>query len=472
MRERKAYMQDKFWLRLDNAAKIYPAIRTRELTSVFRLSVVLKESVQGKQLLEAVHALGNRFPYYKVRLKKGFFWYYLAHFETLITVEPDAGVPCRSFGKKDLMFRILARGNTISVEFSHILTDASGAFEFLKSLLLVYFSNCGISIPPGLSFIRPGETPAEEEYEDAYSRFFRKTVSPKMHLRAAFHLPFPLKKPADLNVMLLEMPADKIINRAKTYGVSLTEYLTAIYLFALQEIFEAQPPLKKRISNKIFRIEVPVNLRRIYPTISMRNFSLYVLPEIDLRLGHYTFEEIVKTVYHLLRLETDEKLINKVLSRNVGGERNPFVKPIPLFIKSFLFSTFYSLGTSRYSGVVTNLGRIELPPEISRYIDHFIFIPPPPSKKLKVNCGVVGFDNKLVLGFSNITVTDAVEQQFLNFLNKEGIPVNIRKYDGQEIHQREAETSVSPSRLKKDGVPRAQFSLQSMSRMFKRIFHT
>ena len=37
---------DTFWMPLDNAAKIYPAIRTDELTSVFRLSVVLKERVK------------------------------------------------------------------------------------------------------------------------------------------------------------------------------------------------------------------------------------------------------------------------------------------------------------------------------------------------------------------------------------------------------------------------------------------
>ena len=39
-----------FWLRLDNAAKIYPAIRDRELTAVFRISVQLKERIKVKQL--------------------------------------------------------------------------------------------------------------------------------------------------------------------------------------------------------------------------------------------------------------------------------------------------------------------------------------------------------------------------------------------------------------------------------------
>ena len=54
----------------------------------------------------------------------------------------------------------------------------------------------------------------------------------------------------------------------------------------------------------------------------MRNFSLFVLPEIDLRLGQYTFDEIIKIVHHRMKLETDEKLINKIISRNVGSEKN------------------------------------------------------------------------------------------------------------------------------------------------------
>ena len=52
-----------FWLRLDNAAKIYPAVRDRELTSVFRIGVSLKERIKAKQFLEAIHELEERFPY-------------------------------------------------------------------------------------------------------------------------------------------------------------------------------------------------------------------------------------------------------------------------------------------------------------------------------------------------------------------------------------------------------------------------
>ena len=215
-----------------------------------------------------------------------------------------------------------------------------------------------------------------------------------------------------------------MMQRAKQYEVSLTEYLIAVYLFSLQNIYNQLSTFRKRANKKIIRIEVPVNLRRMFPSRTMRNFSLYVIPGIDLRLGHYTFEEVIKAVFHQMRLETDKKLISKMISRNVSGEKNLFVRSIPLFIKSLFLSKLYALGTGQYSGVVTNLGKIDLNPELNNLINKFRFIPPPPNKILKVNCGVAGFDNKLVLTFGNLTTSKELERQFLTFLT-EGIPVKI-----------------------------------------------
>jgi NRPS condensation-like uncharacterized protein len=126
-----------------------------------------------------------------------------------------------------------------------------------------------------------------------------------------------------------------------------------------------------------------------------------------------------------MQLETDKKLISKMISRNVSGERNPFLRRVPLFIKSFILSRLYSVATAQYSGVVTNLGNINLTPSINKMINKFIFIPPPPNKTLKVNCAVAGFDNNLVITFGNITASKELERQFLTFLTSQGIPVRI-----------------------------------------------
>jgi NRPS condensation-like uncharacterized protein len=414
-----------FWLRLDNAAKIYPAIKDRELTSVFRVGVELKERIKARQLLEAVHEIEERFPYYKVKLKAGVFWYYLEPCNLPIAVEADLETPCRAFEKDELMFRVLARKNELSVEFSHILTDASGALEFLKTILFRYFEKCCQSLPSQTPSLHARETPSPEEYEDAYNRYFKKIDSQPAKIPKAFHIPFHLKNAPRFDVLTAIISTEDIKTRAKEYEVSLTEYLAAVYMYALQNVYNQLTSFQKKISNKIIRIEVPVNLRKLFPSRTMRNFSLYVMPEIDLRLGHYTFEEIVKTIHYQMQLQTDRKLISKMISRNVGGEKNPFIRGVPLFIKSLILSKLYTAATTQYSGVVTNLGKISLAPSIDKMINKFSFIPPPPNKMLKVNCAVAGFDNTLVITFGNITASKELERHFLTFLTSQGIPVKI-----------------------------------------------
>ena len=117
-----------------------------------------------------------------------------------------------------------------------------------------------------------------------------------------------------------------------------------------------------------------------------------------------------------------------MISRNVSGEKNPFIRRVPLFLKSFILSKLYTLATAQYSGVVTNLGNINFAPAINAMLKNFIFVPPPPNKKLKVNCAVAGFENNLVITFGNITTSKELERQFLTFLTGQGIPVKVVQY--------------------------------------------
>jgi hypothetical protein len=116
-----------------------------------------------------------------------------------------------------------------------------------------------------------------------------------------------------------------------------------------------------------------------------------------------------------------------MISRNVSGEKNKLIRSLPLFIKSLFLSKLYSMGTREYGGVVTNLGKVDLRAEVNDKICKFIFVRPPPNTALKINSGVVGFDNKLVITFGNITESRELERLFLTFLVGHGIPVKVVK---------------------------------------------
>ena len=64
------------WRRLDNSAKIFPIASSKKYSSVFRLSVVLKEKINPKILKEAVNISLKKLSSFKVRLRKGFFCFF------------------------------------------------------------------------------------------------------------------------------------------------------------------------------------------------------------------------------------------------------------------------------------------------------------------------------------------------------------------------------------------------------------
>jgi len=417
---------EQFWYPLDNAAKIYPAITTDEVTSVFRISANLKNKINIHCLFKAVRIIEPRFPFYKVHLKKGLFWYYLESADAPTPIEADTKGFCRKFSKNGFLFRILAINNHLSIEFSHMLADGGGSFEYFKTLLVTYFELTGIEVPSNFRYIKVESTPNQEEFEDAYNRYFQQDVPALEKRPRAFHLPFPLRIKPRFDVLYAIVSASELKVKAKEKGVSITEYLTAVYFSVLQDIWESLPAGSKHRRHRKIAIEVPLNLRKLYPSETMRNFTLFVMPEIDLSLGHYTFDEILKTVYHQMQLETDKKLVNKILALNVGGERNILVRGIPLFLKSiFMKYIYYALGCNQYSGTLTNMGAIQFPESLAEQIDSLFLTPPPPNKLIKMGCGVICLNDKLVISFCGIVKTKEFEKKFVHFLVKEGLHVKL-----------------------------------------------
>jgi NRPS condensation-like uncharacterized protein len=420
--------QEKGWLKLDNAAKLFPAIISEDLTSVFRITATLKEPVKYNAVREAVEITARRFPYFNVSLGSGLFWHFLEFHDHLPRLMADEDTPCTAFPIKrrnELLYRVIVKEKCISVEFLHVLTDGGGALEFLKALIYTYFTVSGRKITPGAGIITPEQPVGEEEYEDGYKKFFRK-LPPPGKLAKAWQLPYKLNERPRLRVLRADMDSCELIELTHRAKVSVTEYLVAVYLYSLQEIHSLETEKNKKSFKKVLRIEVPVNMRKKYPSRTMRNFSLFVQPELDLRLGSYTFEEVLQSVHHQLQLGTDVKQISRFLSSNVGYEKLFIVRVLPLFIKEIAISSIYrSMSSKRLSGLVTNLGSVTLPAEMCGLVDSFEIIPPPPNPKVKAGLGVVSFNNRLRICISNISVCNDLERIFLRHFTDAGVHIRI-----------------------------------------------
>jgi Alcohol acetyltransferase len=417
------------WLKLDNAAKIYPATSSEKSPAQFRISVNLNSPVKFKTLKQAWGKILKRCPYFQVFLRRGFFWYYLQRYEEIPPIELMDPIPNKTFelsNKKTYLIRISVRKNSIALDFSHIITDGNGAFRFMQALVFEYLRLLGIPIPKIIGIPHPDEIPSSDEFEDGHRKFFPGALPEPEILSPAFHLSGQMIIHKRFRLISGKLDLDKILDLSRRNQVSTTEYLTAVYIYSLMKI-QQQELQKVKSKNSVIRLEVPVNMRKFHPSQTMRNFSLYVSPEIDLKLGNFTFKEILKKVHHSMQMQIDSKELGRQVSRNVGGELNPFVRAVPLFLKDvYLAGLHRKLGERSYSGVLSNLGSIGVPEEAKPHIESFDCILVP-NHAIKKSCVVLSFGNELTINFSSVIEERELERLFFTKLIADGIPVLVKE---------------------------------------------
>jgi hypothetical protein len=141
---------------------------------------------------------------------------------------------------------ILVFNRKISLEFSHILTDGTGALLFLKALVAEYLFIQGIKPKDWRDIMRPGQSLNPEELEDAYKRYYKKDVPRPQKKESAFHIPGKLLEKGRYNIITGVIPLKPLLEKTKAYKVSLTEFISALYIFSLQEYTHNLPGRKMK----------------------------------------------------------------------------------------------------------------------------------------------------------------------------------------------------------------------------------
>jgi len=415
---------------IDNAATIYSLVNSKRAPGVFRLSATLKVAINRNRLQEATNSIISRFPYFQVHLRPGIFWPFWETNNNIPEVLPDLATPCQKmfvYKRSVFPFRILFGSNSISVEFHHSITDGTGAETFLKALIGEYFHLEGVRVNDWGNIFRPNQTPHPEEYEDAYSRYAKENLPYPQNLKKVFRPPFKNQEPGIYNITNVKTDVSEILKISRKYKVSLTEFISAIYIEALQDLLFNLPPDLHKKYNKEIRLPVPVNLRKFFPTKSMRNFSYVVSPEIDPRLGRHSFDEILTQVHYGIRGSLNEKRIKQQISRNVDLQKNKLLYSVPIFLKNLFGRIIHATyGEQIYSGKLSNLGVVDLPKEISYYVQDFNFVLSP-SPSLNTGIGMISFNDVLTFNFTRTIEETHIQDFFFEKLDSFDIDYEITK---------------------------------------------
>ena len=410
------------WMRLDNAALIFPAVRRRDWTNAFRVSATLKEPVEPELLQQAVDTLLPRFPSMYVSLHRGLFWYYLQKLKQAPRVRQDGACPLIHMTGKELReccLRVLYYENRIAVECFHALTDGSGGMVFLKTLTAQYLSlRHGISIPAVEGVLDPLETPHPAELEDSFTRTAGQVPLSRKE-ENSLHLGGRREEDGFLHLTIASVPEARLLALAHEYGCTVTAFLCAVMLQSILKL--ARLPQGGRWA----KVTVPVNLRKVLGGETLRNFALTVNVGVDPRLGSYTLRELTRAVQSQLETQVTAQQMAARVAANVQPSQNFLIKILPLPIKNFALRMVYRrVGECKGSINVSNLGKTKLPGEMAAYV-RFLDFTIGPQATYANNCSVVSYGGVTRINLIRSTVEPRLERDFLTRLVELGLEVTV-----------------------------------------------
>lgn len=412
---------NKKWYKLDNAALMYPLVARGESISIFRVSALLRDPVDPVELQYAVNDIAARFPTICGSVKNGFFWPFIDRPTIPITVKPQTKVPGRPMkvDSRRSQIRVNYIGNQISVEFFHSATDGTGGIIFLNSLLRRYFQRLGYKIDCTNCFDYR-DIPSLEEIRDNFAAVTVKKNPPPC--------PKPVKS-KKLNGTLQRggkyvtvrgiMSASQLKSVAKQHNATVTEYLGAVQLMALNRL----AAVTNSPENPPIRVLIPVNLRRIYDMETIRNFSSYIFYQYN---GQNDIDEVIDDI----RKQTEEQMTDDyfrgMVSFNYNNGNSPLLKIVPLAVKRFVLGCIVS---GRGDGVVncstlSNLGVVKAPEQFDDLVLRYDFMLGKPAKKTN-NFAVATYNDTCVISMTSPFVERDCEMYFFRKLAEAGIDIAV-----------------------------------------------
>lgn len=410
------------WDRLDNTAHVFPVIAGEGMTNVYRVSAILKEDIQKDVLQEALAIVLPKFPMFNIRLRIGFFWYYFEeNGKPAPRVELEQSFPCRyihSAQNNSYLFRVTYYEKRINLEVFHAVTDGMGALTFLKELVCQY-----LTMVHGLSVEDEGGYLSEEvslSKEDGFLKNYREAKKKSYKSGRAYLIRGEKLLPGEFGVIHGHMEISELKEIAKKYEVTLNELLVGTYLYSIY-----QEKLNGKIEKRPIRVAVPVNLRGLFESMTMKNFFAMVSAELfaDRKEG-YSFSEVLEKTKISLRDQITKEHLEDIFSYNVSNEKAWIARVVPLPIKNLAIKMVYNNTALANTTTMTNIGNVQLPQAYSEYVDYFYGLLAM-SKGQLLKGTICSTKTRMTVSFSSILAETEIQRRFFSTLVAEGASVTI-----------------------------------------------
>ena len=401
---------------IDSVSILFLSLMCKEHTNLFRFSAQLTEPIDPEILQEAANVIWKRFPSVVGCIRPGFFAYRQAQMEKPPVVRKDPGLLI-TMPREELetaAFRVFYEENTVSIEAFHVLTDGFGAITTFTTLLAEYLERkYGVNIPVTEIRLDAQAEPSEAELEDSSVHL---TDHKPWHLPSRFsYLP---PRPADTNWTVRAnstgFDTAKLLAAAHKYGVTLNTLLAASMASALMQM-QVQEGRRKLMP---VRIMVPVNLRKMFGSRSLRNFALYGLPAMEPEDCDRSLQEISRSFDQQIKEHFTKEKLAAMSSYNVRMQNSWYFKMLPWKLKAAAMRLGYRFfGESNSSLTLTHLGVVKLPDEMVKFVSDFqVYMTP--RAGVPYGCTILSFGDRLTVNMSKFTDDTQLEKRFFENLRK------------------------------------------------------
>lgn len=409
------------WRKLDNTAQLFPVIANKEISHVYRISATLKEEVRPELLQRALEDILPWFDVFRVRLRRGFFWFYFEENKNRPQVEDETEYPCRYIdphGRRKFLFRVSYYRRRINLEVFHAVSDGMGAITFLKELTYRYLDLCR-----SRDFQKAKKyAPSEEcilDQEDSYVKHYRKKKGKSYSTKKAYQIKGRKLYGAAISVIHGYVSIEDLKRVCKSYGVSVTKYLTAVMIYSIYEEY-----MNRQKEGNPICINLPINLRAFFDSTTTSNFYAVTIIEFLSKGDGHTFQEVLSYVSRQMDEKITKEKIEDVLAYNVSAEKNRLIRVLPLFLKNLGLSYTFRRSSKSVTTTLSNLGQVKVLPEYENEIEQFhvmmgVF------KTQEVKCAMLSYQDQAVITFTSVFQESYLQKAFFRNLTTEGIKVSI-----------------------------------------------
>lgn len=409
------------WDKLDNTAHLFPVIAGESMSNVYRISVTLTELIDPARLQQALDIVLPKFDGFNLRLRQGVFWYYFEeNGKTAPKVREETTFPCRFIHQNrnnSYMFWVTYYKYRINLEVFHVLTDGMGGINFLKELTYQYLR----LVHPELKGEKGDGLASSTSLnrEDSFLKNYRKSSEKGYQTKKAYLIKGEKLASGEFGIMHGYMQIPELKEVCHRYGVSINEYLVAVFIWSVyRECMHGMP------SEKPVRVAVPVNLRPYFNSITTKNFFAMVSAEFHPVKEEYTFEEVMAAVKSSLKEQINKENLEKLFSYNVSNEKILIARAAPLFIKNIAMKLVYTKSALANTSTITNIGNLTVDDAYKPYVEMFHACLAM-SKGQHIKGTICSYGSTLVFSFSYDLADSSVQRGFFRKIAKDGVHVEI-----------------------------------------------